>query len=316
MTLPPWRRTGRGSSRRCRAGRSGPPRGRSGSPSRTNPVSSSGSTSTYTETSGAPECRAALKAASWQASTSARAASSSGASPTTTTSTGTPGAARPGSRSPPRPAAAGPRAAPEPGQARSPAPAGGQADDLGRGVGPLIRARVGSTESCRWAAISARASERMRPRRSSASWLAIRVAQGPKIRPSPIRVMAATPPGRRRPRSGPGRCRRNPRPRPLATSRPPTRIRIRPTRPVNRASMGLPERRGQRARSRSSLRAQMIAEPAAARAIGQTIRSPNHRPISRSSSRLPSTTKPRAMACRAAGRGWVRPGLAGVRRPG
>jgi hypothetical protein len=73
------------------------------------------------------------------------------------------------------------------------------------------------------------------------------------------------------------------------------------------ASIGLPGMRAHRARSRSSLRAQMTAEPAAARAIGQTIRSPNHRPISRSSSRLPSTTSPRARACLAEGR---RTGLA------
>ena len=99
----------------------------------------------------------------------------------------------------------------------------------------------------------------------------------------------------------------NPRPRPLATSRPPTTIRIRPTRPVNIASIGLPGMRAQRARSRSSLRAQMTAEPAAARAIGQTIRSPNQRPTSRSSNMIPSTTSPRAKACRTDGRrtGWA-----------
>ena len=166
-----------------------------------------------------------------------------------------PGAARPGSRSPPRPAAAGPRAAPGPGTARPAAPLlpAGQADDLGRGVGPLdqgqgVQHRVVQVGGHLGPGLGADA-----PRRSSASWLAIRVAQGPKIRPSSIRVMA-TP---RQGVGGRGQVRAgvlaNPRPRPLATSRPPTRIRIRPTRPVNRASMGLPERRGQRARSRSSL---------------------------------------------------------------
>ena len=42
-----------------------------------------------------------------------------------------------------------------------------------------IRARVCSTESCRWAAISARSSLRMRSRRSSPSWRTRRATQGP-----------------------------------------------------------------------------------------------------------------------------------------
>ena len=78
-----------------------------------------------------------------------------------------------------------------------------------------IRARVCSTKSCRWAAISARASERIRPRRSSASWWTSLVPQGPKIRTSPIRVMAT--PSSASPaadRSAPVLA--NPRPRPLA----------------------------------------------------------------------------------------------------
>ena len=121
------------------------------------------------------------------------------------------------------------------------------------------------------------------------------------MRTSPIRVMAT--PSRASPAAArSGAVLANPRPRPAATSSPPTTIRIRPTRPVNMASIGLPGMRAQRARSRSSLRAQMTAEPAAARAIGQTNRSPNHRPISRSSSIVPSTTSPRAKACLAAGR--------------
>src|SRR5215217_253190 len=194
VTVPPWRRM------RPRIESAMPRRSvgtASGSKplpsSRTNPVSSSGSTSTYTETSGAPECRAALKAASWQASTRARPASSRGASPTTTMSTGTLWrcstreaiASTAGRRRPS--CGTGARYS----QARS-SRSWRRARPTTSGEASVrwIRARVCSTESCRWAAISARASERMRPRRSSASWLASRVAQGPKIRPSPIRVMA------------------------------------------------------------------------------------------------------------------------------
>src|SRR5215207_5703100 len=161
--------------------------------SRTTPASSSGSTSTCTETRGAPECLAALNAASWQASTRARPASSSGASPTTTMSTGTlwrcstrVAIASTAGRSRPT-GGSGARYS----QARSSRSCRRASPTTsGEASARWIRARVCRTESWRWAAISARASERIRPRRSSASWAASRVAQGAKISTSPIRVMA------------------------------------------------------------------------------------------------------------------------------
>ena len=229
-TLPPWRRI------RPRIESAMPRRSVgtwSGSKplpsSRTNPVSSSGSTSTYTETSGAPECRAALKAASWQASTSALAGLVERGVAHHHDVDGHVVALLDGWRSPPRPAAAGPLAAQAPGTARpaAPAPAGGP------GRRPRGRRRpAGSGPGCAAPSRAGGRPSRRGPRSGSgpgaprpAGWPAGR--PGPKIRPSPIRVMATPssaslaaarsarcwrtrgrgrwPPAGRRPRSGSGR---------------------------------------------------------------------------------------------------------------